>query len=147
MAFDASGDIGGTGLSKHIRSNGISETYDLAGFGEAQVSRLQINKYSCSFCGRGGEAEVLMDENGYTWPFLVGQDPSLQDRRKSCMVLPTNTVDSSWKPRSGMLGTQMGALHIPPIMPSMYVNPSSSPPCYESRSTLIITLSWVGKNG
>lgn len=35
-AFDA--DAGGTGLSKHIRSSGISETYDLAGFGEAQAS-------------------------------------------------------------------------------------------------------------
>lgn len=36
--FDASGEAGGTGLSKHIRALGISETYDLAGFGEAQAS-------------------------------------------------------------------------------------------------------------
>lgn len=36
-SFEASGEAGGTGLSKHIRALGISETYDLAGFGEAQV--------------------------------------------------------------------------------------------------------------
>lgn len=38
-SFEASGTVeaGGTGLSKHIRALGISETYDLAGFGEAQV--------------------------------------------------------------------------------------------------------------
>lgn len=40
-AFDVSGEAGGTGLSKHIRALGISETYDLAGFGEAQV-RLKV---------------------------------------------------------------------------------------------------------
>lgn len=39
-SFDASGEAGGTGLSKHIRSRGISETYDLAGFGEAQTKDL-----------------------------------------------------------------------------------------------------------
>ena len=38
-SFEASGEAGGTGLSKHIRALGISETYDLAGFGEAQVRR------------------------------------------------------------------------------------------------------------
>eukprot|EP00904_Undaria_pinnatifida_P003248 jgi/Undpi1/12924/HiC_scaffold_7.g02590.m1 len=38
--FDASGEAGGTGLSKHIRSRGISETYDLAGFGEGQTKDL-----------------------------------------------------------------------------------------------------------
>ncbi|CAM9495913.1 unnamed protein product, partial [Hapterophycus canaliculatus] len=44
--FDASGDAGGTGLSKHIRALGISETYDLAGFGEAQTKDLVRDAFS-----------------------------------------------------------------------------------------------------
>ncbi|CAM9197144.1 unnamed protein product [Scytosiphon promiscuus] len=44
--FDASGDAGGTGLSKHIRALGISETYDLAGFGEAQAKDLVRDAFS-----------------------------------------------------------------------------------------------------
>eukprot|EP00752_Nemacystus_decipiens_P002173 g2069.t1 len=45
-SFEASGEAGGTGLSKHIRALGISETYDLAGFGEAQAKDLVRDAFS-----------------------------------------------------------------------------------------------------
>lgn len=49
-SFEASGEAGGTGLSKHIRALGISETYDLAGFGEAQVkTAVEGRRRACSF--------------------------------------------------------------------------------------------------
>ncbi|CAM9219174.1 unnamed protein product [Choristocarpus tenellus] len=45
-AFDTAGNDQGTGLAKTIRTSAVSDTYDLAGYGEAQVRELVKDAFS-----------------------------------------------------------------------------------------------------
>ncbi|CAM9366535.1 unnamed protein product [Ectocarpus sp. 12 AP-2014] len=68
-AFDAG--EGGTGLSKHIRALGISETYDLAGFGEAQTKDLVRDAF----------AQPIQATEPLRFTFLIGGGKT-QNRQK-----------------------------------------------------------------